>query len=328
MKVKYILAGPLRINTLHKEYIEPLTAAGQYLGKAIYLAATDPQRLARAGIRNIDNLVTTASTDPEAFMAMGLSMLVDPNIKNFRKLLIVPFIVRLFVRRHYDTSAVPTTSSQKKSTGALEGLRLLLSKPYLMGILVVGTVYEIIGEILNLQMKLMAHSAYPSPEKLAGFMGQFGVAVNVLSLFFAFVGTSFFIRRFGITFCLVMYPVTIAAAIMFAWSFNGLWFFFAAMVALKGLSYAFNNPCKEIMYIPTSKDIKFKAKSWMDGFGGRSAKALGASVIAAFQVVAPFISLISYGSLVSLSIITMWIPIAFLVGRTNSKLVQDGKIIE
>lgn len=82
------------------------------------------------------------------------------------------------------------------------------------------------------------------------------------------------------------------------------------------------------MFIPTSKDVKFKTKSWMEGFGGRSAKALGASVIAGFQVVAPFISLISYGSLVSLSIIAFWIPVAFFVGRTNSKLVQENKIIE
>lgn len=254
----------------------------------------------------------------------GLSTLISLGAAS---LIIVPFMIRFFMYHHPDPiSAVPAHA--KKSTGALEGLRLLLSKPYLMGILVVGTIYEVIGEILNLQMKLLANDVYPSAEKLAGFMGTFGVAVNILSLFFAFVGTSFFIRNFGITFCLVMYPVTIASAIIFAWTFNGLWFFFAAMVALKGLSYAFNNPCKELMYIPTSKDIKFKAKSWMDGFGGRSAKAVGASVVAAFPMVQQFISMISYGSAVSLGIIAFWIPVAFFVGRTNSKLVEEGNIIE
>jgi len=241
-------------------------------------------------------------------------------------LIIVPGMIKLFMHHHPDAPAQKSVA--KKQTGALEGLRLLLSKPYLMGILVVGTVYEIVGEILNLQMKLTAHSVYPSPEKLAGFLGTFGVAVNLLALVFAFVGTSFFIRRFGITFCLVMFPVTIACAIMLAWTFNGLWFFFGAMVALKGISYALNNPCKELMYIPTSKDIKFKAKSWMDGFGSRSSKAIGAGAIAVFPAVSSFISLISYGSVVSLGIIAAWIPVALFVGRTNSKLVQENRIIE
>jgi hypothetical protein len=66
----------------------------------------------------------------------------------------------------------------------------------------------------------------------------------------------------------------------------------------------------------------------MDGFGSRSAKALGAGVIAAFPLVQASINLISYGSMVSLGIIAAWIPIAFLVGKTNNKLVEEGKIIE
>ena len=56
--------------------------------------------------------------------------------------------------------------------------------------------------------------------------------------------------------------------------------FFVATLVMKALSYALNNPCKEIMYIPTSKDVKFKAKSAIDMFGGRSAKAVGAGVAA------------------------------------------------
>ena len=50
------------------------------------------------------------------------------------------------------------------------------------------------------------------------------------------------------------------------------------MVTLKGLSYALNNPCKEVMYIPTSKDAKFKTKSFIDMFGSRSAKMSGAQI--------------------------------------------------
>ena len=43
---------------------------------------------------------------------------------------------------------------------------------------------------------------------------------------------------------------------------------------LKG-STALNVPCKEILYQPTSSNVKFKAKSWIDVFGARGSKALG-----------------------------------------------------
>jgi AAA family ATP:ADP antiporter len=240
-------------------------------------------------------------------------------------ILVVPLMIKWFVSQHPD-ALTERQATKSQSTGMFEGLRLLFSKSYLIGILAVSTLYEVVGEIINMQMKLTAVDTYPTPEKLAEFMGFFGVSVNTLSLIFAIVGTSFFIRRFGFTFCLVAYPVTIATAVCCTWTFQGLWVFFGAMVALKGLSYALNNPCKEVMYIPTSKDIKFKAKGWMEGFGSRTAKGSGASIVAAIVGSA---NMVAYGSLISLGIIfTVWIPAALFVGRTNNKLVQEGKIIE
>ena len=41
------------------------------------------------------------------------------------------------------------------------------------------------------------------------------------------------------------------------------------MLLLKGFSYCLNNPCKEILYQPTSSNVKFKAKSWIGVFGAR-----------------------------------------------------------
>lgn len=240
-------------------------------------------------------------------------------------ILTVPFMIKWFITKHPDALTQPQVSTKPPTTGMFEGLRLLFSKPYLMGILAVSTLYEVIGEIVNLQMKFAAVDAYPTPEKLAEFMGFFGMSVNLLSLVFAVVGTSFFIRRFGFTFCLVAYPVTIGLMVCTVWMFPQLWVLFGGMVALKGLSYALNNPCKEVMYIPTSKDIKFKAKSWMDGFGSRSAKGAGASVVATLTGTA---NMLAYGSLISLGIIGFWISMALFVGRTNQQLVQENKIIE
>ena len=51
-----------------------------------------------------------------------------------------------------------------------------------------------------------------------------------------------------------------------------------AQVGIKGLSYALQSPSREMLYIVTTDAIKFKAKSWIDVFGGHAAKALGSGV--------------------------------------------------
>ncbi|NDD53489.1 hypothetical protein EBZ39_06380 [bacterium] len=260
----------------------------------------------------------TLATHASRIGMPGLAAIVSCSI------MMVVLMVHLFVRA-YPASAVESPSKEKKATGPVEGLRLLFSKPYLMGILGISTLYEVVGTVLDYQMKFIADESFSTVESVTEFLGMFGQATNLLALAFAFVGTSFFIRRFGLTFCLVMFPVTVAGVVVYTMLFPSLWGLFGAMVAIKGLSYALNNPCKEIMWIPTSKDVKFKAKSWIDGFGGRSAKAGGSGINAMFTTMT---DLMLYGSLISLGIVGVWIMIAMYVGRTNDRLTRENEIVQ
>jgi len=236
--------------------------------------------------------------------------------------LIVPLLIKAFITV-YPTSAEVSVVNQKK-TGMFEGLRLLVSRPYLMGILGVATLYEVVGTVVDYQMKYLAQQSYNTPEQVARFLGIFGASANSLTLVFALLGTAFFIRRFGLTVCLVLFPICVGLVIANIMTFKSLPALFIGMMIIKGLSYALNNPCKEIMYIPTSKDAKFKAKSWIDSFGGRSSKAVGSGVNTLFANMA---DLLVYGSLISLGIVGIWIVVALYVGKTNKKLVETGTVI-
>ncbi len=236
----------------------------------------------------------------------------------------VPMMVYWFIRSQPQVAAVPL-AEKKKSTGFTEGLRLLFSQPYLLGILGIATLYEVIGTIIDYQMKFIADEVYHSTEKVTEFLGLYGQCANLLAFVFALVGTSYIIRNFGLRFSLIAFPIAVGAVICYVWFNPTLWVLFGAMVAIKGLSYALNNPCKEIMYIPTSKDVKFKAKSWIDGFGGRTSKAAGSSINAVFTNMA---SLMFYGSLISLGIVGVWILVAMYVSTKNSQLVETGQIVE
>ncbi len=238
-------------------------------------------------------------------------------------ILIVPFLVSLFVSKYPNLKEVEPYE-EKKTTGPIEGLRLLFSNIYLIGILSIIAFYEIIGTIIDYQMKFLADGTCHSVETLTELLGSYGFYANLLALVFSLIGTNFFIRRFGLIFSLVLFPVLVGGLILTVWFNPRLYAFFIAMIFLKGFSYALNKPCVEIMYIPTSRDIKFKTKSWIDAFGSRFSKAIGASINALF---ADMSALLFFGSIISLGLVAFWIVIAFFVGMTNKKLVQEEKII-
>ena len=51
----------------------------------------------------------------------------------------------------------------------------------------------------------------------------------------------------------VCFPISLAFVVFYVWTNPSIYVLFYSMVIIKGLSYALNNPCKEILYIPTTK---------------------------------------------------------------------------
>ncbi len=252
--------------------------------------------------------------------------------------LIVPFLVKLYMVAVPSEDAEEHNESEvakkKPKTGFFEGLRLIATNPYVMGILVVSVVYEIIATILEFQMNMIAKDYFLSRDAFAVFQGKYGMSVNAISLIFALLGTSFFMRKFGLRFCLIVYPTVIAIVlfVLLGINFSGatnpqiMWALFGSMVAVKGLSYALNNPTKEVMYIPTTKDIRYKAKGWIESFGGRSSKGIGATITASFAKNLP--ALLFVGTVISLGVVGVWLVVANMLGKKFNKLQETNTIVE
>jgi AAA family ATP:ADP antiporter len=228
----------------------------------------------------------------------------------------------------------------KKTHRAWSGFTLLFSNPYLIGVLIVSTFYEIAGTILEYQMNSQASFIFDHVH-FKWFKGLYGVSINALAFLIALLGTSYAIRKLGPRICLLIYPILFSTLLIGLYSFyyltehnpmHLLWALFTVMLIIKAVSYALNSPVKEMMYIPTSKDVKFKTKSIIDMFGSRSAKMSGAQIGGWFNVEGnPALSiqnLINYGTLISLGVIGIWIAAAIYVGNKNATLLEEKKIIE
>jgi len=238
--------------------------------------------------------------------------------------LIILFIYTKTVPSHL--TGLSEKNKETSKTGMLEGVKLLFKHKYVAGIFCVATFYEVVGTILDFQMKLLARQAYTSPDTFANFMGLFGIGCNTMTLIFSLIGTGFIMKKWGLTFCIVLFPISVGAVVTFVYFFASMWVFFWAMIVIRCFTYALNNPAKEIMYIPTSKDIKFKTKGWIDMFGARSMKALGSTVNNIFKGSSQ--SLLLYGTLISLVIVFVWVFIASFVGKTFEDLTKSNHILK
>lgn len=99
-----------------------------------------------------------------------------------------------------------------------------------------------------------------------------------------------------------------------------------AYILMRSVNYAFAYPLRESLYIPTTKEMKFKSKSWIDAFGAKVAKGCGSyyNVFAAgfaesmiFSVHVVFFSLV----------IGFWVITAHLLGRRFEKAVASQEVI-
>jgi AAA family ATP:ADP antiporter len=133
------------------------------------------------------------------------------------------------------------------------------------------------------------------------------------------------IKRFGLTKTLISFPVLMLVCTIFVWIWPNIWVVFAVMMVMKGMSYALNNPTKEILYQMTNTAIKFKCKSWIDTFGQRSAKAGGSLITNAFA--SSIVDLTLYGSLFGVAISVLMIWVSDFMGKAFEELSAKGEKI-
>ena len=132
-------------------------------------------------------------------------------------LLLVPVFIKLFIVAY--PNAAETSIKGTKKTSPWEGLRLIVTRSYLLGVLAISTIYEVVATYFDMNFKILAKTVYTNSEAYTAYLGWFGFSTNLMTFVLAIVGTSFFIRSFGLTFCLVAYPVCSAILLAICVSF-------------------------------------------------------------------------------------------------------------
>ena len=224
--------------------------------------------------------------------------------------------------KSYQDTTTYIAKEKKDSIGFLDGIKVILTHPYVAGIFSLIFFHEVISTIMHYQMMCLTKITYINPGMVNKFIFDYSLAVQVIACAFALIGTSFFQRRFGITFCIVAYPLLLGLSIVSYLISPSLQTIFYVMLIAKAINFAFNQPAKEVLYIPTSKSIKFKSKAWVDMFGMRLAKGSGSMIN---ELAGQALSIT--GGIV-LGCIGIWVLLANIVGKYFQKAVNEKRVID
>lgn len=184
----------------------------------------------------------------------------------------------------------PLSSGGSIFSGFYEGLSLILRHKYVALLLGVSCLYEVVVTVLDYQFKILGADSVAlhadsildggagDGDRFANLLGHFGQVTNMLSFLVSFFGFSFLVRYIGVKASLMVFPCVLFLAVLLTNLVPSLRVLFISVSVIKALIFSLHDPVKELLYIPTSQSIKFKAKAWIDVFGSRLAKAGGSFI--------------------------------------------------
>ena len=258
-------------------------------------------------------------------------------------LCITIFLIKQVMHTHAPHSLSPITVApvmpvpENVFKRLADSISLLYKHPSLLCILVIALSPEILMQLAEYRMlSLMAqHPTFASTENFAYFQGALGVLMHSASLLVALFAMHYVFKHYSMQRCLLIVPVIVLAT-MIAYAllllrnkphdFCFLWATIGIMLCISSLSWSFNTPLKEMLYLPIDEDVAFTSRSWIDTLGIKTAKQGGAHINHLLKN--DFFQLISISTACSIGITVVWLYAAWYIGKKHTKLLHTHSILE
>ena len=230
-----------------------------------------------------------------------------------------------------DAPAAKPDRSQEPVRGR-NGFALVFSDRYLLLIAFLMLIYNLVnttGEYILgktvVDLYSAAHGTGTLDEKkvIGEFYGNFFTLVNVISgLIQAFV-VSRVIKYFGVRAALLVLPVVALAGYASMAFIPVLSWIRGVKLAENSLDYSLQNTTRNALYLPTSREAKYKAKQANDTFFVRFGDVLSAGLVFAGTTWLGFAP--REFALTNAALTLVWLVIAVAIGRRFQRLAEPPK---
>ncbi len=203
-----------------------------------------------------------------------------------------------------------------------DGYLLLIAALMLLSNLVNTTGEYILGKTV-VTLYTAAHGAASAgglnEKKVIGeFYGNFFTVVNVISGAVQALLVSRVLKYFGVRIALLVLPVVALLGYGSMAFFPILSFIRTAKLAENSIDYSLQNTTRHALYLPTSREAKYKAKQANDTFFVRFGDVISAGIV--FAGTTWFAFAPKHFAVVNIVLIGVWLAVAIVLGRRFNRL--------
>lgn len=248
-------------------------------------------------------------------------------------ILCVPVVVYFLMKRvpgrylhGYEAVYQAEKSHKAHSESMFSGLKIFMKYPYILGIFCMVFFWEVINVFFQYQRLGVGQAASSSSSEFTGHLFKYAFSVHAIGFVMVFFGTRTVMGWLGERKSLLLVPVLIGILLVYYLNVQSANAMLIALILMRAVNYSFASPLRETLYIPTTKDIKFKSKSWIDAFGAKIAKSIGANYIVFTLWLAESLVFTSH-MIFFVVIIGLWLLAAHLLGRRFERAVANNEVI-
>lgn len=225
-----------------------------------------------------------------------------------------------------------TTGIWNRIKGMSDGLFELIKYPYMLGMFGMIFFWEVINVIFSYLRLGAVKEASGSTLDFGVYLYQQMVVFHLIGLVIVMIGTRTMVTWLGERRSLIAIPIMIGIVVsaylivVAAFPSYVMVTASAAFLLMRAINYAFASPLRESLYIPTTKAVKFKTKSWIDSFGAKISKATGSCYNLVIQAV-PGAAIFSVHVAFFAGMLFLWGFVAHFLGKRFETAIKNNELI-
>lgn len=210
---------------------------------------------------------------------------------------------------------------KRNISAAFEGAKLVLRSRYLLSIVGIVGLYEVVSTILDFQFTATVEH-FLNGDEISVQISTIYTITTLTSLVIQLVLTNYVLNRLGVKAALFVLPAMIVAGSIGFIALPILWMGSLLNTVDNAFNHSINQSAKEILYVPTNRDEKYKAKAFIDVFIQRCAKTVAIIISLVITAVFTDFSDLWILSVVTLGVIVVWFSRVRHVGREFEKRID------
>lgn len=271
---------------------KPITAV-LYLVKEFYIVLLIEQywsyinsSLKPGTARKVNGPITGIAGIGGAVGGWGLALLAEPlgteSMVLIASVLLIPAII--VGNLTYKIHGEPNLPAPAEHTGGHMRLALFLENRVLRYLLAIVFTSQIVSAVLDLKFQALLSVEFAGEtDKEAAFQGWFFGTLSTCVLLLQFVIAPALMSVLSLRYVHILMPIVHVTAISVAIVEPSVLTVGVAFFLFKALDYSMFRAAKEVLYIPFSFDVRYRAKEVIDVFGYRAGKGVSSAAIVALQ---------------------------------------------